>query len=171
MVLEAAVNGQVHAIRFALDGNRRVYLESNRERLTLQQHWRQLMDLLNVRTPLRARKDFNSELLHRWAKVAAIEGHLAPRAPTSCLAFRRCPTAAFRRPVKCRIDCYLPTKSAANVSESAGVLGAKNNLIFWLKRNNEILTIAPESNLPSVLPKTLSVPARKAAQSHPFEVR
>jgi hypothetical protein len=29
MVLEAAVNGQVHAIRFALDGNRRVYLESN----------------------------------------------------------------------------------------------------------------------------------------------
>jgi hypothetical protein len=65
----------------------------------------------------------------------------------------------------------LPTKSAANVSESAGVLGAKNNLIFWLKRNNEILTIAPESNLPSVLHKTLSVPARKAAQSHPFELR
>ena len=78
MVLEAAVNGQAHAIRFAMDGNRRVYLESDRERLTLQQHWRQLthiMDLLNVRTPLRARKDFNSELLHRWAKVAAIEGH------------------------------------------------------------------------------------------------
>ena len=57
------------------------------------------------------------------------------------------------------------------MSESAGVLGAKNNLIFWLKRNNEILTIAPESNLPSVLHKTLSVPARKAAQSHPFELR
>jgi hypothetical protein len=37
------------------------------------------------------------------------------------------------------------------MSESARVLGAKNNLIFWLKRNNEILTIAPESNLPSVL--------------------
>jgi hypothetical protein len=46
-----------------------------------------------------------------------------------------------------------------------GVLGAKNNLISRLKRNNEILTIGPESNLPSVLHKTFSVPARKAAQS------
>jgi hypothetical protein len=55
------------------------------------------------------------------------------------------------------------------MSESAGVLGAKNNLIFWLKRNNEVLTIAPESNSPSVLHPTLLVAARKPAQS-PFRL-
>ena len=49
------------------------------------------------------------------------------------------------------VDCNLPTKAAAEISECAGVLGAENNLVFGLDRNNKILAVTPHRNLSPVL--------------------
>jgi hypothetical protein len=49
----------------------------------------------------------------------------------------------------------LPTKPATKIPKGARVLGAENNFVFGLKRNNEILAIAPHRNLPPVFHVTL----------------
>ena len=65
-------------------------------------------------------------------------------------------TVAVRRPSpnvnrQRGVDCNLPTKAAAEISECAGVLGAENNLVFGLDRNNKILAVTPHRNLSPVL--------------------
>jgi hypothetical protein len=80
--------------------------------------------------------------------------------PEHALAGLTAAAAAFRRPrpVVCRqrgIDRNLPTKPATQIPKGARVLGAENNFVFGLKRNNEILAIAPHRNLPPVFHVTL----------------
>jgi hypothetical protein len=87
---------------------------------------------------------------------------MVPGACPERLAGLMAASAAFRRPrpVVCRqrgIDRNLPTKPATKIPKGARVLGAENNFVFGLKRNNEILAIAPHRNLSPVFHFTLSL--------------
>src|ERR1700752_3516699 len=58
------------------------------------------------------------------------------------------------RPVvgrKRSVDSNLPSKSAAKIPQSAGVLGAEDDFVFGQKRNNEILVVASHGDLSLVL--------------------
>ena len=76
------------------------------------------------------------------------------------MSLRRPCASAFRRPRpvvyrKSGVDCNLPPEPAAKIPESARVLGAEDDFVFRLKRNNEILAIAPHRYLSPVFHATL----------------
>ena len=63
---------------------------------------------------------------------------------------RRLPAARSSLGRKSGVDCNLPPEPAAKIVESARILGAEDNFVFRLKRNNEILAIAPHRHLSPV---------------------
>src|SRR5262249_20656510 len=75
--------------------------------------------------------------------------------PLRALRRRASAAYAFRRPrpVVCGkggVDRNLPPEPAAMIPESARILRAEDDLVFRLKRNNEILAIAPYRDLSPV---------------------
>src|SRR5262245_23117602 len=58
------------------------------------------------------------------------------------------------RPVLYRkrsVDRDLPSKSTTKIPQSASILSAEDDFIFWQKRNNEILAVASHGDLSFVL--------------------